>query len=154
MERKCKKLVKDARSSLKLDQAPAVEVGETLEINESAPPQHSSKTDSKGHSSGHAGSGAQEDEDDDFGYDPEKYVPFTEKAEFADLMKRVTKEGLTQIVNYLLEKQPEAIDDCGNDRLQIKVDMIEREAFDHCKEMLNINLKEMPNKRQKVSNNM
>jgi hypothetical protein len=80
-------------------------------------------------------------------YQTEKYVPFTEKAEFADLMKRVTKEGLTQIVNYLLEKQPEAIDDCGNDRLQIKVDMIEREAFDHCKEMLNINLKEMPNKR-------
>jgi hypothetical protein len=29
--------------------------------------------------------------------------------------------------------------------------MIEREAFDHCKEMLNINLKEMPNKRQKVA---
>ena len=41
-------------------------------------------------------------------------------------MKRTTKEGLTQIVNYLLEKQPEAVEDFGNDRLQIKIDMVER----------------------------
>lgn len=44
-------------------------------------------------------------------------------------MKRATKEGLTQIMNYLLEKQPEAVEDFGNDRLQIKVDMIEKAAF-------------------------
>jgi hypothetical protein len=113
----------------------------------------SAKPESKTHSGSAAGANntAQDDEDDDFGYDPERYVPFSEKADFADLIKRVTKEGLTQIVNYLLEKQPEAIDDCGNDRLQIKIDMIEREAFDYCKEMMNVNLKEMPNKRQKVA---
>ena len=44
------------------------------------------------------------DDDDDFGFDPERYVPFDDKVEFADLMKRATKEGLTNIVNYLLEK--------------------------------------------------
>jgi len=146
MERKCKKLVKDARSTLKLDQNT---VTETVEADNGDLALFA-KQDSKTHS-GNAGNTAQDDEDDDFGYDPERYVPFSEKADFADLIKRVTKEGLTQIVNYLLEKQPEAIDDCGNDRLQIKIDMIEREAFDHCKEMLNINLKEMPNKRQKVA---
>ena len=43
-------------------------------------------------------------DDDDFGFDPEKYVPFDEKVEFADLIKRVTKEGLTQIVNHLKER--------------------------------------------------
>jgi hypothetical protein len=59
----------------------------------------------------------------------------------------VTKEGLTQIINYLKEKQPDAIDDLGNDRLQIKIDMIEREAFNHCKEILNLNIKEAPSKR-------
>ena len=43
-------------------------------------------------------------DDDDFGFDPEKYVPFDEKVEFADMIKRVTKEGLTQIVNHLKER--------------------------------------------------
>jgi hypothetical protein len=38
-------------------------------------------------------------------------VPFDEKVEFADLMKRATKEGLTQVVEYLLANQPDAIDD-------------------------------------------
>ena len=37
----------------------------------------------------------QDDEDDDFGYDPDRYVPFSEKADFADMIKKVTKEGLT-----------------------------------------------------------
>lgn len=44
------------------------------------------------------------DDDDDFGFDPERYVPFDEKCEFADLMKRCSKEGLTEIVTYLQEK--------------------------------------------------
>jgi hypothetical protein len=39
--------------------------------------------------------GFDEDEEDDFGYDPERYVPFDEKIEFAEILKRVTKEGLT-----------------------------------------------------------
>ena len=40
----------------------------------------------------------EEDDDDDFGFDPERYVPFDEKVGFADLIKRCTKDGLTQIV--------------------------------------------------------
>ena len=44
-------------------------------------------------------------------------MPFDEKAEFADSIKKVTKEGLTQIVNLLKEKQPDALEDYGNDRL-------------------------------------
>ena len=54
----------------------------------------------------------------------------------------MTKEGLTQIVQYLQEKQPEAIEDFGNDRLQLRIDMIERDTFNYCKELLNLNLKE------------
>lgn len=91
--------------------------------------------------------GNKEDEEDDFGYDSEIYVPFDEKVEFADMVKRVTKEGLTQIVVYLKEKQAEALSDCGNDRLQIRIDLIEREAFNHCREILAINMKEAANKR-------
>jgi hypothetical protein len=54
-------------------------------------------------------------------------------------MKKCTKEGLTEIVKYLQEKQPEAVADFENDRLQIKIDMIEREAFNHCRDILNHN---------------
>lgn len=60
----------------------------------------------------------------------------------------MTKEGLTQIVQYLQEKQPEAIEDFGNDRLQLRIDMIERDTFNYCKELLTLNLKEsVANKR-------
>ena len=44
-----------------------------------------------------------DDEDDDFGFDPEKYVPFDDKVEFSELMRKATKEALTQVMNYLLE---------------------------------------------------
>jgi hypothetical protein len=77
-------------------------------------------------------------------------VPFDEKVEFAESIKKATKEGLTQIVQYLLERQPDAVEDFGNDRLQMRIDAIEREAFTHCREILQANLKEGPNKRQKA----
>ena len=95
MERRCKKLIRELRTALKLDN-PQAEGGDLpLEIEEAA-----NKSVS-----------ANEEEEDDFGYDPERYVPFDEKVEFADMVKRVTKEGLTQIVVYLKEKQAEAVDD-------------------------------------------
>jgi hypothetical protein len=40
----------------------------------------------------------EEEDDDDFGIDPERYVPFDEKCDFSDLMKRCSREGLTKIV--------------------------------------------------------
>ena len=95
MERRCKKLIRELRTALKLDN-PQAEGGDLPpEIEEAA-----NKSVS-----------ANEEEEDDFGYDPERYVPFDEKVEFADMVKRVTKEGLTQIVVYLKEKQAEAVDD-------------------------------------------
>ena len=124
MDRRAKKLARDLRTHLKLEAEEAPEA---------------------------EGDGEEEDEDDDdFGFDPERYVPFDEKAEFAELIKRVTKEGLTQVVTYLLEKQQEAVDDFGNDRLQLRIDFIEREAFNHCLEILLLNQKESSaNKRMK-----
>lgn len=95
MERRCKKLIRELRTALKLDN-PQAEGGDLPpELEEAA-----NKSVS-----------ANEEEEDDFGYDPERYVPFDEKVEFADMVKRVTKEGLTQIVVYLKEKQAEAVDD-------------------------------------------
>ena len=77
-------------------------------------------------------------------------MPFDEKIEFSETLKRATKEGLTQIINYLKEKQPDALEDFGNDRLQLRIDLIEREAFNQCRELLNLTVKEGPGKRQKT----
>ena len=157
MERRSKKLIKELRTSLKLQNSGASS-GLQKDENEFAtnPDGYAEELNQGSPSADGPSSKAKEsksnvdDDDDDFGYDPERYVPIDEKVEFSDNIKKVTKEGLTQIINYLKEKQPDAIDDLGNDRLQIKIDMIEREAFNHCKEILNLNIKEAPSKRQKT----
>lgn len=147
MERRSKKLIKELRTNLKLDSGPLVrQESATVPSSEEAP-----LIGEREASPGEDKPESKESEDDDFGYDPERYVPFDEKMEFAEQIKRVTKEGLTQIVNYLKVKQPEALEDFGNDRLQIRIDMIEREAFNQCRELLTLNIKEAPNKRQKIS---
>jgi hypothetical protein len=140
MERKCKKLIKELRSSLNLE----------VQTLSAAPVQPTEMIDAGGlpAASVHGSGKTAEDDDDDFGFDPHRYVPFEDKAEFADGIKKITKEGLTQIVNYLKEKQPDALEDYGNDKLQIRIDLIEREAFNQCKELLALNTKEsVPNKR-------
>ena len=93
MERKCKKLTKDMKKNLHLD----AQEGESHLLESHRP-------ESKSHSGGAGASGYDDEDEDDFGYDPDRYVPFDEKAELADSIKKVTKEGLTQIINYLKEK--------------------------------------------------
>ena len=61
--------------------------------------------DSKGGGKGGAGSEVEGDEaDEDFGFDPDRYVPFTEKCDFSESLRKISKEGLTLIVEYLKEK--------------------------------------------------
>lgn len=79
----------------------------------------------------------EDDDDDDFECDIERYVKFDDKIDFAEKLKTVSKEGLTQIVKIVQELQPQALDDYGNNRLQLKIDMIERDAFLKCREILN-----------------
>ncbi|CDW88115.1 bromodomain containing protein [Stylonychia lemnae] len=151
MERRSKKLIRDLKEQLKIENPSEFKNGKAGGSGDSSEDDEERKDSKKKEVNGGSRKGGLMDEDDDdFGYDPERYVPFDEKVEFADLMKRATKDGLTNIVNYLLEKQPEAVEDYGNDRLQIKVDMIEKQAFQYCKDVLNQNLKEAPNKRQKT----
>lgn len=152
MERKAKKLVKELKQALNIDTAgdgghnlDDGGDGDGMDDDEHVEGGFGSK---KSRVSG-AAAGADE-EDEDFGFDPERYVPFDEKVELAELMKRATKEGLTQVMNYLLEKQPEAVEDYGNDRLQVKIDVIEKEVFGYCKDLLANNVKEQPQKKQKT----
>lgn len=140
MERRSKKLIRDLKEQLKIENHSDYKNGKAaggvgLDGGESSDDDEERKESKKKESNG-SKNGFADDDDEDFGYDPERYVPFDEKVEFADLMKRATKDGLTTIVNYLLEKQPEAVEDYGNDRLQIKVDMIEKQPFQYCKDIL------------------
>lgn len=68
-----------------------------------------------------------DDDDDDFEQEMEKYVPFAEKLRLAENIKTCSKECLTEVVKHLLEEQPSCIDDYGNSRIQLKIDLIERE---------------------------
>lgn len=84
-----------------------------------------------------------EEEDDlsdeeDFECDIERYVKFEDKIDFAEKLKQVPKDGLTKIIKIVQELQPQALDDYGNNRLQLKIDMIERPAFLKCREVLNL----------------
>jgi hypothetical protein len=164
MERKAKKLVRDLKVSLKIDDgSSSINASKSkgkdengyvycngvskTQLDLSSDDEEDSKKESDPKDKDED---EEDDEDEDFGFDPERYVPFDEKVDFADLIKRCTKDGLTEIVKYLQDKQPEAVEDFGNDRLQIKIDVIERPHFNHCKDVLNHNLKEAPNKRQKT----
>lgn len=96
MERKSKKLIKEVKVQLNIE-GPGAGQGSKRK-NKDGNLEVSSDEDSK---KGDKSDDEEADEEDDFGFDPERYVPFTEKIEFADLIRRVTKEGLTQIVTYL-----------------------------------------------------
>ena len=71
----------------------------------------------------------EEDDDDDFECDIEKYVPFDQKINFSEQLKSCSKECLTEITKLILDLQPQAFDDFGNSRVQLKIDMVERDAY-------------------------
>lgn len=85
---------------------------------------------------GNEESAEEDDDDDDFECDIEKYVPFEDKLAFAEKLKNSHRDALTAIVKLVTEIQPQAIDDYGNSRVQLKIDMIEKEAFNKCQALL------------------
>jgi len=89
-----------------------------------------------------------EDEDEDFECDIERYVPFEDKLEFAELLKTCSRECLTEVIKLVQELQPQAIDDYGNSRVQLKIDLIERDAYLRC---IEIHAKHEGIKRQKTT---
>ena len=58
-----------------------------------------------------------DDDDDDFECDIEKYVPYQEKVLFAEKLKYMNKECLTEITKLVIDIQPQAIDDYQNGRV-------------------------------------
>mmetsp|Transcript_2130 Transcript_2130/g.3757 ORF Transcript_2130/g.3757 Transcript_2130/m.3757 type:complete len:115 (+) Transcript_2130:20-364(+) len=77
-----------------------------------------------------------EEEDDDFECDIEKYVPYEDKISFTEKLKISGTDCLTQITKLLLEIQPQAVDDFDNGKAQLKIDLIDKDAFLKCLEIL------------------
>eukprot|EP00349_Pseudokeronopsis_sp_Brazil_P002045 CAMPEP_0202962554 /NCGR_PEP_ID=MMETSP1396-20130829/6669_1 /ASSEMBLY_ACC=CAM_ASM_000872 /TAXON_ID= /ORGANISM="Pseudokeronopsis sp., Strain Brazil" /LENGTH=143 /DNA_ID=CAMNT_0049683235 /DNA_START=299 /DNA_END=726 /DNA_ORIENTATION=- len=139
MERKARRLIKELKETLQLEEG-SKRKGEGFDSSEEEEKKEDEKEEDEDG----------EDDEEDFGFDPERYVPFNEKVQLADAMKKITKEGLTEIVNYLKEKQPEAVEDLGNDRLHLKIDMIEKAQFTHCMDIANHSGEHYSSKRQKT----
>lgn len=45
----------------------------------------------------------QEDDEDDFECDIDRYVTFADKLDFAEKIKHVSKEGLTEMIKIMIE---------------------------------------------------
>jgi hypothetical protein len=62
-------------------------------------------------------------------------VQFTEK------VRRLTNEGLTRLVKRVKEICPQALEDVNEEKLHIKVDDIEKDAFEKLDLLVDENLK-------------
>ncbi len=93
MERRSKKLIKDLKVQLKIENVgPSGDQMEDIdEIHGGAAGALNGKPKASG-----------DEDDEDFGFDPERFVPFKEKLELSTLITKATKEGITQAVEYLL----------------------------------------------------
>lgn len=51
------------------------------------------------------------------------------KYELIDKVKKLSNEGLTQMVQHIQQVLPRSISDMENDKVQIKIDDFDRDAF-------------------------
>lgn len=70
------------------------------------------------------------------------------KYEFIDKVKKLTNEGLTQMVQHIQTLLPASISDLENEKIQIKVDDFDRETFTKITEFVEeLIINEQPSKR-------
>ena len=70
---------------------------------------------------------SEEEEEDE---DDEAEIPFDERIKFTDNVRKLTIEQMTSLVKMMQEECPSVLDDLDSDKLQIKVDDIDRISFD------------------------
>ena len=51
---------------------------------------------------------------------------------FADQLKRATRDQLTEIIRTLNSEQKDSVEDLGSDKLQLRIDCIELDAYLKC----------------------
>lgn len=70
------------------------------------------------------------------------------KMEFVDKVKKLTNEGLTQMVQHIQTLLPQSISDLENDRIQIKVDDFDKDTFVKVSEYIDeLLINDQPTKR-------
>ena len=62
-----------------------------------------------------------------------------DRLKLADMIKKQSNEGLTQIVKIILKSCPDGIEDIDNDKLQIKIDFLTYKEFNLIKEYIEKN---------------
>lgn len=71
--------------------------------------------------------------------------------EFVDKVKKLTNEGLTQMVQHIQTLLPQSISDLENEKIQIKVDDFDKETFAKLNDFVDeIIINEQPSKRQRT----
>lgn len=83
-----------------------------------------------------------EEEDDD---DEDAEITFDDRIKFTDNVRKLTIEQMTELVKKIQEECPSVLDDLDSDKLQIKVDDIDKVSFeklmDFTKQWLNKDVK-------------
>jgi len=70
------------------------------------------------------------------------------KYEFIDKVKKLSNEGLTQMVQQVHQLLPRSISDMEHDKIQIKIDDFDKEAFSKLTQFVEeLIINEAPSKR-------
>ena len=73
------------------------------------------------------------DSSDEFGvFDPSRHVSFDEKIRFSEQLKKCKRGKLTRIVEVLQKEQQDSVEDLGEEKLQLRLDQIELDAYLKC----------------------
>jgi Bromodomain extra-terminal - transcription regulation len=70
------------------------------------------------------------------------------KMEFVDKVKKLSNEGLTQMVTHIQTLLPQSISDLEHEKIQIKVDDFDKDTFGKLSEFIEeLIINEQPSKR-------
>lgn len=92
------------------------------------------------------------DEDDD--EDEDTQITFDDRIRFTDNVRKLTIEQMTTLIRMIQEECPNVLDDLDSDKLQIKVDDIDKPSFDklvsYCKKWVSKDSKQESSKEAEV----
>ena len=63
-------------------------------------------------------------------------IPFEDKVVFAENVRKLQNDGLTKLVRFIKDNWPGALEDVDAEKLQIKIDCIDKENFEKAKELV------------------
>ena len=90
--------------------------------------------------------------DDEFMLEDLKNVTFEEKWRMTEAVRKLSQSALERIVDLITQKCPEAVENLETDKIKIKLDIINREAFTSLQTIIDeFTSENLPQKRSKKS---